>query len=101
MKNFNHYINGRFVPAASGETFDSSDPYSGEVWAEIARGSSADVDAAVAAAKNAMQGEWSTINGSQRGKLLNRLAELIEDHAIRLAEIEVRETNSKEPTNNG
>ena len=91
MKTYTHYINGSFVPATSGETFDSEDPYSGEVWARIARGSGEDVDAAVTAAKNAMEGEWSTLNASQRGKLLNRLAELIEDDAARLAEIEVRD----------
>jgi len=90
-RNYMHYINGSFVPAASGEIFETSDPYSGRVWATIARGSSADVDAAVTAAKNALDGEWGTYNASQRGKLLNRLAELIERDATRLAEIEVRD----------
>jgi len=90
-KNYTHYINGNFVAAVSGETFETSDPYTGRVWATIARGSSADVDAAVTAAKNAMDGEWGTYNASQRGKLLNRLAELIERDATRLAEIEVRD----------
>ena len=91
METYTHYINGSFEPALSGETFDSTDPYSGEVWARVARGSSEDVDAAVAAAKNAMDGEWSTFSATQRGKLLNRLAELTEDSAARLAEIEVRD----------
>ena len=91
METFTHYINGRFVPAASGESFDSTDPYSGEVWAKIARGSSADIDAAVTAAKDAMDGEWGSYNATQRGKLLVRLAELIEEDAARLAEIEVRD----------
>ncbi len=59
-KNYTHYINGNFVAAVSGETFETSDPYTGRVWATIARGSSADVDAAVTAAKNAMDGEWGT-----------------------------------------
>ena len=91
MKTYTHYINGAFVPALSGETFESTDPYSGKAWAKIARGSSADIDAAVTAAKEAMDGEWGTVNASHRGKLLNRLAELIEDDATRLAEIEVRD----------
>jgi len=43
VETFTHYANGRFVPAASGESFDSTDPYSGEVWAKISRGSSADI----------------------------------------------------------
>ncbi len=91
MKTYTHYINGAFVPALSGETFESTDPYSGKAWAKIARGSSADIDAAVTAAKEAMDGEWGTVNASHRGKLLNRLAELIENDATRLAEIEVRD----------
>lgn len=91
MKTYTHYINGAFVPALSGKTFDSADPYSGEVWANIARGSDADIDVAVTAAKDAMDGEWGAYNASHRGKLLIRLAELIEDDAARLAEIEVRD----------
>lgn len=91
MKTYTHYINGAFVPALSGEMFDSVDPYSGEVWARIARGSSADIEVAVTAAKDAMRGEWGSYNATQRGKLLTRLAELIEDDAPRLAEIEVRD----------
>ena len=91
MKAYTHYINGAFVPALSGEMFDSVDPYSGEVWARIARGSSADIEVAVTAAKDAMRGEWGSYNATQRGKLLTRLAELIEDDAPRLADIEVRD----------
>ena len=91
MKTYTHYINGAFVPALSGEMFDSVDPYSGKVWARIARGSSADIEVAVTAAKDAMRGEWGSYNATQRGKLLTRLAELIEDDAPRLADIEVRD----------
>jgi len=91
VKTYTHYINGAFVPALSGEMFDSVDPYSGEVWARIARGSSADIEVAVTAAKDAMRGEWGSYNATQRGKLLTRLAELIEDDAPRLADIEVRD----------
>lgn len=69
LKTYTHYINGAFVPALSGETFDSADPYSGEVWAKIARGSGADIDAAVTAAKDAMPVRGA-YNASHRGKLL-------------------------------
>ncbi len=85
MKTYTHDVDGVFVPALSGETFDSTDPYSGEVWAKIARESCADIDVAVTAAKGAMHGEWKTYDASHRGKLLSRLAELIEDDAARLA----------------
>ena len=91
METFNHYINGAHLPASSGETFESIDPYTGEVWAEIAKGSAADVDLAVAAAKDALDGEWGEYTPTKRGKLLVRLAELTEDNAERLAEIEVRD----------
>ncbi len=68
LKTYTHYINGAFVPALPGETFDSADPYSGEVWAKIARGSCADIDTAVTAAKDALDGEWETYNASHREK---------------------------------
>ncbi|HMB78309.1 MAG TPA: aldehyde dehydrogenase, partial [Kiloniellaceae bacterium] len=63
----------------------------GEVWARIAKGSAADAEAAVAAAKAAFEGGWGESTPSQRGKLLLRLAELAEREAPRLAEIEVRD----------
>ncbi len=85
LKTYTHYIIGAFVPALSGKTFESADPYSGKVWAKIARESCADIDVAVTAAKGAMHGEWKTYDASHRGKLLSRLAELIEDDAARLA----------------
>ncbi len=91
METFNHYINGASLAASTGETFETTDPYTGEVWANVAKGSDADVDAAVTAAKNALDGEWGGFSPTHRGKLLVRLAELTEDNAERLAEIEVRD----------
>ena len=58
MKTYQHYINGQYCDPVLGEWFDSENPYTGEVWAKIARGNSTDVDAAVAAAKKAFEGEW-------------------------------------------
>jgi len=91
MKGYDHFIGGEWVKPAGGEWFGTSNPYSGEVWAKIARGTAPDVDRAVAAAKAAMRGEWSKMTPSHRGRLLVKLSELIEEHAPRLAEIEVRD----------
>ena len=92
MKSYNHFINGAWVEPASGEYFDTDNPYTGEVWAKIARGNAADADQAVRAAKAAFNdGEWAQMRPTQRGKLLVRLAEIIEREATRLGELEVRD----------
>ena len=54
MKTYNHFINGAWVEPASGEYFETDNPYTGEVWAKIARGNAADADQAVRAAKVAL-----------------------------------------------
>lgn len=90
METYNHYINGTWVEPESGQWFDTTNPYTDEVWAKIAHGNAADVNKAVAAAKNAFE-TWSTVRPTERGKLLNKLAELIERDAARLGEIEVRD----------
>lgn len=88
--NYDLYYGGRWEKARSGTSFDSTDPYTGEVWAKIARGSAEDVDRAVAAARAAFP-VWSGLKPSARGRHLAKLAEVIERHAPRLAEIEVRD----------
>ncbi|WP_269500202.1 aldehyde dehydrogenase [Castellaniella sp. S9] len=91
LPQYQHFINGAYVPPATGEYFDTEDPYTGEAWAHIARGSAADVDAAVAAAKAAFEGPWGALTPTRRGQLLRRLADLVIEHAPRLAEIEQRD----------
>jgi aldehyde dehydrogenase (NAD+) len=82
-------IDGVWVDAASGEWFESINPFTAQPWALVARGSKADVDRAVAAAKNAFYGSaWRGVTASARGALLRRLADLLEAEADRLAEIE-------------
>ncbi len=90
METFNHFINGAAVAPASGEYIDTDNPYTGEVWGRIARGTAADVDAAAAAAAAAFPG-WKATTPTTRGKLLVKLAELIERDAERLGEMEVRD----------
>ena len=91
MKTYQHYINGEYTDPAQGTWFDSVDPYRGEVWAQMPRGTAADVDRAVAAAKAAMEGPYGQMTPSQRGKLMRRLGDLVAENADRLAEIEVRD----------
>ena len=91
MQTYQHYINGQFVNPSAGVWFESDNPYSGEAWASIARGDADDVDLAVAAAKAAFDGEWGQTGPTQRGKLLVKLAEIVEREATRLGEIEVRD----------
>ena len=92
LPKYGQYINGAEVPPASGEYFPTENPYSGEAWALIGRGSKADADAAVAAAHAAFEeGEWPSLTASQRGKLMRKLADLIVANAEHLAEIERRD----------
>jgi aldehyde dehydrogenase (NAD+)/phenylacetaldehyde dehydrogenase len=81
-------IGGRWVEAQSGATFDTVDPATGEVLARVAAGARADVDAAVRAARSAYEDSWRTLSPAARGRLLIRLAELIEENVEELAALE-------------
>ena len=91
MQSYQHYINGKWVEPASDKWFDTTNPYSGETWAKIAQGDSTDAAAAVSAAKAAFEGGWAETKPTQRGRLLYKLADLIERDSMHLAEIEVRD----------
>ncbi len=82
-------INGEWVAAASGKTFDSIDPATEEVVCQISEGDAADVDKAVKAARRAFESdEWAKMRPADRERLLLRLADLMEQHADELAELE-------------
>ena len=91
MEQYDLYINGKWEKPSSGAYFDSDNPYSGEIWAKIARGNERDVDFAVQVARNAFEDHWEPMKPTERGKILVRLAELIEREAPRLGEIEVKD----------
>ncbi len=92
LKKYRTYIDGKWVDAASGKTFQTFDPYTGEPWALIPKCEKADVDIAVEAAARAFDtGPWCSLTQTARGKALRRIAALIEKHAEHLAEIEVRD----------
>ena len=82
-------INGKWVPAKSGRTFESINPANEEVLALIAEGDKADVDEAVKAARKAFEeSKWSSISPHQRSRYLYKIADLIEENADQLAELE-------------
>jgi aldehyde dehydrogenase (NAD+) len=86
-----HWVGNEWVRSASGRTIPVIDPGSGEMFAEVARGDAADIDAAVRSARRAFEGEWGALAPAERGRLLARLAQLIERDAERLAAIESRD----------
>jgi len=82
-------IGGKWVPAKSGKTFETLNPANEEVLALVAEGDKADVDEAVKHARAAFEsGKWSQIGPHQRARYLYKIAELIEQHAEELAELE-------------
>ncbi len=82
-------INGNWVDAVSGKTFPSYDPSTGEVLANVAEGDRADIDLAVKAARKAFDsGPWRKMSASERGRLIWKLADLIEAHAEEFAYLE-------------
>lgn len=82
------FIGGRFVESASGKTFSTVNPATGEEIISVYEADKEDVDRAVTAAEKAFHGNWSKVTPSQRGRLLWKLADLMEDHAEALAQLE-------------
>src|SRR6185437_5786868 len=82
-------IDGKWVAAASGKTFPVYNPATGEVMAQVAEGDREDINRAVKAARKAFEdGPWSTMTSSERGRLIWKLADLIEEHLEEFAQIE-------------
>jgi aldehyde dehydrogenase (NAD+) len=82
-------INNQWVESASGKTFPTINPSTGEEICQVAEADATDVDYAVRAARHAFEhGSWRKTTASERGRLLNRLADLIERHADELARLE-------------
>ena len=82
-------INNRWVESTSGKTFPTVNPATGEETCQVAEADALDVDKAVSAARAAFNGPWrNKMSAAERGKLLNRLADLIEGNAEELARLE-------------
>jgi len=85
------FIDGRFVDSESGETLATLNPHDNSVIADVALAGKADIDKAVAAAKRAFPA-WSRLSGADRGRILLKLADLIEANAEELARLESLDT---------
>lgn len=82
-------IGGKWVPARSGKTFDTYDPGTGRTIARVAEGDAADIDLAVKAARQAFEdGPWGRVTPSDRGRMVWKLADLLEQHAEEFAQLE-------------
>jgi acyl-CoA reductase-like NAD-dependent aldehyde dehydrogenase len=92
LEHFPMVIGGQFVEAASGQTYETENPYRGEPWATVPDAAPEDVDAAVGAARAALEGAWGAVTGFQRAALIRRLADLITENAERLAQLEVNDS---------
>ena len=91
MKRCPMYVNGKFVPAKSGKWFPVYDPATEEIIAEVPDAGAEDVDAAVAAARDAFEnGVWSKTTAQDRGRVLFRIAEKLRAETAGLAELETR-----------
>ncbi|PLR76666.1 betaine-aldehyde dehydrogenase [Bacillus sp. V3-13] len=96
------FINGQFVESASGKTFDTFNPATGEVLATVYEGGPEDIDLAVKAARKAFdEGPWSKMSTAKRSRLMYKLADLMEEHKEELAQLEtldngkpIRETSA-------
>ncbi|KAJ0977845.1 hypothetical protein J5N97_013319 [Dioscorea zingiberensis] len=83
------FINGQFVDSISGKLFETRDPRTGDVITKVAEGDKEDVDLAVKAARQAFDhGPWPRMSGYERGRIMLKLADLIEEHIEELATID-------------
>ena len=82
-------IGGEWVAARSGETFETVDPFTGRTWATVPRAGPEDVESAVRAARSAFdEGPWRRTTGTERARMMRRLAELVASNAERIAVVE-------------
>ncbi|WP_312182452.1 5-carboxymethyl-2-hydroxymuconate semialdehyde dehydrogenase [Arthrobacter sp.] len=88
-----HFINGEFVDSINGATFDVLDPVTNQNYATAAAGQKEDIDAAVAAAREAFaNGPWPKMKPRERARILNKIADAVEAQEARLAEMETFDT---------
>lgn len=88
VKQTNLFIGGKFVPSATGSTFDTFDPATEDKIAAVAEAGPEDIDRAVSAARAAFEGPWRKMAASERGRLLAKLADLVEKNIDELSALE-------------
>ena len=86
------FIDGKWVEASGGGRIPVVDPSTGETFDDLARGTAADVDRAVAAARRALDGPWGKMAAFERGRILRKMADIIASRAEELAAVESRDT---------
>ena len=92
VREYKLLIDGQFVDAASGETFDSTDPSTGDVVGNIAKGGKEDVRKAIEAARKAFDsGVWADMPQAERSGRLHKLWEILQQRLMELSEIEAKD----------
>ena len=91
-------IGGKYVPALSGKTLDVMSPVDGLAFDTIPRGEAADIDLAVKAARQALDGPWGQMSALERGRLMLKMAQKVVDHADELALLEAKDTGKSMTT---
>ncbi|WP_271270469.1 aldehyde dehydrogenase [Aliamphritea hakodatensis] len=87
-----HYINGQWHEPSNGEYFDSLDPTNAQPWYKVASGDAQDIEDAVSAARAALKNpQWQRMSQTDRGHMVRRLAQLIDENREMLARIETRD----------
>jgi aldehyde dehydrogenase (NAD+) len=92
MEEAKHFIGGEWAASSSGETIPVLDPSDGLPFSQLARGTAADIDAAVRVARRAFEGPWGAVSAAERGRVLYRLSMLVAARHEELAQLEARDT---------
>ena len=92
MADYKLFIDGEYVDALSGETFETNDPATGQKIGDVAKGGREDAVRAIEAARKAFdEGPWPKLSGTERGAKLNQIADLLEAKSEKFAEAESRD----------
>jgi aldehyde dehydrogenase (NAD+) len=92
MADYQLFINGEYVDAQGGETFETSDPGTGQKIGDVAKAGREDAQRAIQAARTAFdEGPWPKMSGKERGAKLNQIADILDSKAEKFAEMEARD----------
>ena len=91
VQRFENHINGQGAPSVTGESFETTNPTTGEAWGIFPESNNEDVDRAVKAAKAAFEGPWSALSATRRGRLMMRWGEKIAANAKEIATLETKQ----------
>ncbi|MFP3245535.1 MAG: aldehyde dehydrogenase family protein, partial [Paraburkholderia sp.] len=92
MEEAKHFIGSEWTAPFGGETIPVLDPSDGQPFTQLARGTAADIEAAVRAARHAFEGAWGAASAAERGRVLYRLSLLVAARHEELAQLEARDT---------